>query len=439
MNMDQSSAEQWVKGMQDLFYGVNPLKVPVLYEHDQAAVWIPFGRPPSQISYDTITLRYAVILAAGYGLTLSDIGFPTSSNGGETLAGTIRMERVGKSSGKSNAKKKWESYAARILPETLKFMWIDYDDERNVSKGRARLASAQASNIWVTNRQFLPSEMRRQAIADGLVSIDVPEEIDENDPEFASLQQPQFGGGKAKQLGAKTNPSQGGQGEVIPQQVVQKASSAAEVGLAKVAYSTNEILNSLLSQVQRNLSPEEVGLWEEYVDGYLIGKSEIEEEELKKVLDDIRGRAISIVKSQPWIEDISKAIQDAVIVSITKKEVAEASVRLSQQAEEEFIAGKRESPEPTDSPVVDVLFHSQDLYGVIKESFTTLVASYCILVAKSHLLSGKLNVDSTELVSENIRVSREVSKDVLQSLSRIIHSVYEDGSEYLQKRIKGNG
>ena len=57
-------------------------------------------------------------------------------------------------------------------------MWIDYDDERNVSKGRARLASAQAANIWGTNKSFLPSEMRRQALADGLVSIDVPEEID---------------------------------------------------------------------------------------------------------------------------------------------------------------------------------------------------------------------------------------------------------------------
>lgn len=435
-DMEKTAAFEWVQNLRDLMFGISPLKIPVLYEHTTEAKFIPFGKDPATILYDSTTMRYAAILGAGYGLTLSDIGFPTSSGGGDTLAGTIRMERVGKSSGKAVAKKKFEAYANQILDPQLKWMWIDYDDERNVSKGRARLASAQASNILVSSRAFLPSEVRRQFIADGLFTIDLPEEIDENDPEFMSIQQPGFGGSKPQQLGAKTNPSQGGQGEVIPQQVVQRNMTNVEVTVAKAVYNANDILKTLLDTVKANLSPDELQVWEEYVDGYLTGKSDIEEEELKSVIDDICQRSQTIIESQSWVEDISKAILDTVIKVQISVEADRAQYRTSEKAEEDFIAGKRESAEVHENPISNVLFYSQDLHGVIRKNLTSLVAKYGILVAKSHLLSGKLEVDSTEHVNENIRVSREVSKDVLQSFSRIVHTVYENGCDYLQKRIQ---
>lgn len=436
-DMEKNTAEDWVNSLRDLMYGINPLKIPVLYEHTTQTKWIPFGKPPSEILYNEVTLKYAAILCAGYGLTLSDIGFPSSSNGGETLAGTIRMERVGKSSGKALAKKKFEVYANKIVDPRVKFMFIDYDDERNVSKGRARLASAQAGQIWVDKKIFKPSEIRRQNLADGLFSIDVPEDIDPNDPEFQVNQvNTPIGGSKGKTLGNPKNPSQGGQGEIIPQQVVQRNMASAEVGVSKAVYGTNDILNTLMQTVKGNLSPEEIEIWEEYVDGYLTDKSDIEEDDLKSVLNDICSKSQAIIESQGWIEEISKAISDKIIQVQVAFEVDRANYRSSQESEENFIIGKSDSPAievNREDISSEVIARASELHGVIRKSLSLLIAKYGVMVSKSYLLSGKLEVDATEHVNENIHISREISKDVLQNFSRIVHSVYETGCKYLQE------
>jgi hypothetical protein len=443
MDMDSTSAKSWVEGFRDLFYGISPLKIPVLYEHEKEAKWIPFGKPPSEIMYDSVTMKYATILCAGYGLTLSDIGFGSSSNGGETLAGTIRMERVGKASGKSTAKKRWEIYANQILPDTLQWQWIDYDDEKNVSKGRARLATAQAGNIFINNRSFKPSEIRRQAIADGLFSIDLPEDIDENDPEFQSLQKPAFGGSNTKTLGSnKTQPSQGGQGEVIPQQIVQRNMASAEVGIAKATYEVNNILPDLISKVKSNLSEEELPVWEEYVDDYLVGKADIEEKVLKDVLDDIEKRAVSVLKSQKWIDEFACAITERAIASVSASEGSKKNIGLEETAQAEFVEGNDEALEKlalTISSVIDLSGHYENLHSVIFESLVSQFAKYIVLVSKSQIISGKLEVDPSERVGENIRVSREIGKEVLQNLSRVVNSVYQIGCSYLERTIENAG
>lgn len=437
-DMESTAAIQWMNSLKDLLFGISPLKIPVLYEHTTQAKWIPFGKPPSEIMYDSVTMRYAAVLASGYGLTLSDIGFPSSSNGGDTLAGTIRMERVGKSSGKSIAKKKFEVYANRILDPNLKWMWIDYDDERNVSKGRARLASAQASDIWIKNKIFLPSEVRQQTTADGLISIDVPETIDPNSKEFPQIQtNGAFGGSRTKTLGNPTSPSAGGQGEVIPQQTIQRNMAQMAVGISKASYGSNEILKTLLSQVRKNLNPEEIELWEEYVDGYLSGKSDIEEKELKDVLDDICNRSISVIKSQAWVKEISSAISSKVIEDQTSLEKDKVLYKLSQKAEQDFIEGNSEDLSVENVPAVDLSSYESGLHGVITDSLALSFARYEVLVSKSILLSGNLDIDPTEQNGENIRVSREVGKEVMKNLSTIVNQVYKLGSEYIE-RIKEN-
>lgn len=439
-DMEKSSALEWVASLSDLLGGISPLKIPVLYEHTTQTKFIPFGKPPSEIMYDTVTMKYAAILAAGYGLTLSDIGFPSSSNGGDTLAGTIRMERVGKASGKAIAKKKFEAYANRILDPNLKWQWIDYDDERNVSKGRARLASAQASDIWVRNRIFTPGEIRQQNLADGLISIDIPEQVDVNSPEFPPIVNAFGGGSRGKSLGNPTNPSQGGQGETIPQQIVQRNAVQAEVGISKAIYTSNDILRSLISTVKSNLAPEEVEIWEEYVDSYLIGKSDIDEPKLKDVLDDICSKAKSVISSQPWLESITKEITEIVLFNQKNIEAGKAYLKQESQAEEDFISGKSDELEQSVvlKDEIDLSAYKEDLHGVISENLTTLIAKCGVLLAKSYILSGKLEVDATEIKSENIKASREISKEVLRNFSTIVNRVYEIGSEYIHERIESN-
>lgn len=434
MDMDKSTAEEWVRGAQDLFFGVGALKIPVLYEHEQAAKWIPFGRPPSELMYDSVTMKYASIICSGYGLTLSDIGFSSDTGGGDTLAGTIRMERVGKSSGKALAKKKWLWYANQILPDALKWTWIDYDDERNVSKGRARLASAQAANSWINDRVFLPSEIRKQTIADGLFSIDLPEDIDENSPEFKDVQNRQGvqgGGNRASNLRTPQSPSMGGHGEIIPQQILQKNKASAEVGIAKAAYSVNELFSPLTSNVLK-LESDEIPLWEEYVDSYLIHKAEIDIE-VSSVLDSIGQRAVVAVKSQAWVDELAKAIEDKATAVEEETQKNKALYRLEKKKEDGFISGTiEEKSDNSDALVQEIVINKGDLHSVIFDGLVNTLSKYVVLVAKNHLLQGKLEVDGTELKENNIRVSREIANEVMENLSSIIHSVYEDGLNYLE-------
>lgn len=220
VNMDKVSATEWIKSFQDLMVGIDPFKIPVLYEHESKAEWIPFGSPPTEIAFNSVTLKYAALVCAGYNMSLSDIGLGMSGNGGETLAGSIRQERKTRRTGFSRIKKKFKYFFDRILPEYLEFKWIDPDEELGVALGRSRLASLTAWNLAVDKRIISPKEARLQLIADGLVTISIPEEIPEEEFDVLPAPTTAFGNNgkpspkKPGMLGTQVPPSSGGQGEV---------------------------------------------------------------------------------------------------------------------------------------------------------------------------------------------------------------------------------
>jgi len=211
-DMDKTSAEEWVKAFRSMLGGIDPLKVPILYEHDSPAKWIPFGRPPTEMMFDRITTKYASIVAGGYGMSLSDIGIQAVTSGGETLAGSIRQERRLKRTGFSRLKKKLSYFFNRLLPEHLVFNWIDLDDELGVSIGRARLATSQAGKELITLGVFTANEWRQQMVADGIITIPVPDEIDQS--EVYKLSSPGSNGKSPDLLGNPVAPSAGGHGEI---------------------------------------------------------------------------------------------------------------------------------------------------------------------------------------------------------------------------------
>ena len=136
-------------------------------------------------------MKYAGICAAGYGMTLSDIGFSPTSSGGETLAGGIRQERNTRKTGLAVLKKKNTAFFNRMLPEYLKFTLIDLDDELSVALGRARLANATAWQIYIDKGIFTPNEARAQTVADGLITTSIPEKVEGGD-EVASTAKPRI-------------------------------------------------------------------------------------------------------------------------------------------------------------------------------------------------------------------------------------------------------
>lgn len=212
-DMEQSSAEEWIKAFKTLMSpgAVDSFKVPVLYEHNNPVNFISFGKVPNDIMFDRITMKYAAIVCAAYGMTTGDIGL--SAAAGDTLAGSIRQERRTKKTGFARLKKKLKFYFDQILPEELQFVWIDYDDETNVALGRARLANATAFGQFIDKKVFTPKEVRLQSIQDGTVTISIPEDYPEEDaPEQLNTGSPERPGA----LGSTNIPaSQGGEGEVV--------------------------------------------------------------------------------------------------------------------------------------------------------------------------------------------------------------------------------
>lgn len=227
-DMEKSSAIEWVDAFRTFMNDTEAaFRVPVLYEHNNPVNYIPFGKVPNDIMFDRITMKYAAIVASAYGMSLSDIGL-AGQGGSETLAGTIRSDVKYNKTGFARVKSKLKYFFDQVLPPTLQFNFVDIDRELNVAMGRARLASASAFKMMMEMKSFSPQEIRQQAIADGLFSITLPDEIpDESEfpkPEIqqGGFGQPTQGTGMKKKVGKATgtdkagnpkSPADGGEGE----------------------------------------------------------------------------------------------------------------------------------------------------------------------------------------------------------------------------------
>ena len=347
-DMSKASAEEWLKSWQKMLGGIDPLKVPILYEHNNEVKFLPFGKPPTDLMFDRITARYASIIAAGYGLALSDIGIQTTSSGGDTLAGSIRDERKTRKTGFARFKKKMVAFFNFMLPKELEFRIIDMDDELSVALGRARLANATAASQYIEKGIFTPQEMRLQAIADGLVTVSIPEEI----PEDELPQQPEIGGNGSSErpgmLGKPVSPSQGGHGEVLPRgdvfsdeiHRVVNVSDAALQQLIRVAIKPMSIqTNSVLEE----LNEAEMSAWDDWHDEVLWGDTfnEIPELTIITLSESRDGISSAMEKTNPWwklnvdSKDVYKEFSES-LQSVVSKRLEETGGEESEIYNERF-------------------------------------------------------------------------------------------------------
>jgi hypothetical protein len=176
-DMSRKSAEDWLLSFRELMTGIDPMKIPVLYEHEKPASYINFGRPPSEMMFAETTGKYSRITHAGYGLTETDTGLGDPQ---KTLAGSIRDERRSRRSGFSTVREKTKGLIdSEILPPYLEFNWMEKDEEGQVQRGRAFLLAAQALAKAKEARFISPQEGQAQLIKDGHITVEVeePEEI----------------------------------------------------------------------------------------------------------------------------------------------------------------------------------------------------------------------------------------------------------------------
>ena len=251
LDMSKAAAKEWLESFQDLFTGADPFKVPVLYEHTTKAEWIPFGRPPTELIYDSVTFKYAQIVCAGYGMKISDIGL--SREEARTLAGVIRSERQTRRTGYAVIKSKALAFLNRLLPKHLLFEWLDQDDESMMARGRSRLANFQAYAEAREKKMLTLREIREQIAADGLLDITI--DPDDPDAEAELMFDPM--GADAVRL-PRTNdrdrvpPSQGGQGQLtFPRKSVHTEVSRAMTSAFERA--SDPRLRRLLKAMSREL------------------------------------------------------------------------------------------------------------------------------------------------------------------------------------------
>lgn len=201
--IEAEAAQNWIQSFKSEMNGVDGMKIPVMYENDGQIQFIPFGKPPTDMMFDRITLKYAALVCAGYGVTLSDIGLSAGgSGGGDTMAGSIRDERKTRNSAYAVARRKVTEYMNNILPHELTFKIIDFDDEENMAYARSTQSFSIAMSSFIKNRIVTPKEARRQARAKGFVTIEIPEEPDESDFDVLPQQNQQNDGPDQRNIGA---------------------------------------------------------------------------------------------------------------------------------------------------------------------------------------------------------------------------------------------
>lgn len=268
-DMAKDSAEEWVKAWRSMLQGIDPFKIPVLYEHEKTINWIPFTRNPADLMFDKAISRYGSLVTAGYGMGLSDVGISSSSSGGETLAGTIRQERQTRRTGFARLKKKIKFWFDRMLPEYLEFKFIDLDDELNVALGRARLANSTAWTQAITAGMFTAEEGRQQTIADGLVTISIPDTL----PKGTQPPPTQNPAERPSMLGRPVSPSSGGYGEVSAR-AITVAKNVDNTVLLRNVYRNFPFIKAEVDFVAEALGEENIPNWDMWYDELLIGGKE---------------------------------------------------------------------------------------------------------------------------------------------------------------------
>jgi hypothetical protein len=411
----KETAQEWMKEAQDLFVGTDPMKIPVLYEHTTKVEWIPFQMAPNEIMFDSITARYINQICAGYGMSPSDIGMGGGANGGETLSGTIRDERKSKRTIQAVLKKKFKSFFDKILPETIEFAWIDFDDDQNVARGRARLANAQADEIFTRNQIYSPDELRAQGVVDGLITVSVPEKLDRSKVEW-----PQSGNTTRPGLiGEKVSAENGGRGEI---------SGAQDLTARSIVKKSYFPIFDFIS-VTKSMTPEEKKSWGQEVDDVIWWRNS--ESTLVKDVDKLRKAIVSALKKNSFATIVFKS-EDAVDVQnvLREKAILEYSLRVEKRGSDVTEQGLEEveSKVLALDPKEFLAKSSVETTDLARSIFATKILSETV----NEML--KLGIDLQDKKHDNTIVDF-VTRRIMDAYPGLISAAESAGQQILEKYL----
>lgn len=403
-------ANTWAESFRTFTQGgsVNGFKIPVLAEHTGKVEFIPLGKPPTDIMYDRITLKYAALVTSAFGMSLSDIGLQGSSASGETLAGAIRGEQKTNRTGKARNKSKIKYWAETILPANLQFDFIDMDGEGLSMMGRARLANATAMNAFHQMGAISPTEARLQAIQDGLFTISMPEEP----PPDAQPPMPAIAGGTGKKkvperpasVGSPQPPSLGGDGEVKKMRLEKGRAFPARIG--KLVKRICEDIAPILAESAQSVSEDDLYLLRSAVDESLYGE------------EDVFG--IGEILKAIWVKDDWVNIKDDGLEGELRSIFSESDIPiedinlLTQGLKQRVSEGiKTFIGRAVVSTLKDVILQENALDVPIQDNYAYIVETMrkSIVENFSDYASACINVEAQKLIEETMRKNEQNSSN----------------------------
>lgn len=217
-DMEQFTATQWVKSFHDLLGGIDPYKIGVLYEHQQEAKFIAFSRPPTEMMFDSTTLKYARILVAFYNLNLGVLGLEENKG---TMAGAIRDKHQVALTGYGMVNEKTTNLINdHVIPPYLKFTFLEQDFERQTAQGRAFVLFSQAlknlTDSGIVSTQVAQAQLKNE----GFITVEIEEEIVELESEVNGKEK--IEGPEIEQIVDKVPTDEGGKGDIPEKAFIAK-------------------------------------------------------------------------------------------------------------------------------------------------------------------------------------------------------------------------
>lgn len=169
MDFKEEDALEWAIGFKEMMMGIDPIKIPILYEHEKQAKFVPFG----QVTVDVAEKwkHYAEKAGNPYGLTIGSLGLYEHDR---TLAGArvqrITTQRTGVG---GFAWDERNSINRQLFPPGCPIMyeWDVPEIEDKLKLEQARGVRAAYMKAYVDAGALHPEDMLEQAVEDNVFTI----------------------------------------------------------------------------------------------------------------------------------------------------------------------------------------------------------------------------------------------------------------------------
>lgn len=154
-DMTKEEALDWANGFQQLLKGIDPFKIPVLYDHDTPANWIPFNRGPEELGINEQFRRYVELCLGFYGLSIGDLRLfeRTATKAGERVS-----QMVTERSGVGYWAAIVAEYLTELLPDGLQFRYKQPRPERDKIVAERKAAQLNMLQAATGGKAFINVE-----------------------------------------------------------------------------------------------------------------------------------------------------------------------------------------------------------------------------------------------------------------------------------------